>query len=71
MNSQDHPFRQWAVDEMRLRRFAPLPTDCEVYQGCCQSNANSSPIGRTRPYYIAFQAIRFCHSARAAERFAL
>lgn len=28
----EHPLRRWAVDEMRLRRFAPVPRQCEIYQ---------------------------------------
>ncbi len=28
----DHPLRRWVVDEMRLRRFAPVPEKCEIYQ---------------------------------------
>lgn len=32
MPRNDHPFRQWAVDEMHLRQFAPVPQDCEIYQ---------------------------------------
>lgn len=28
----NHPLRQWAVDEMHLRRFAPVSDDCQVYQ---------------------------------------
>jgi uncharacterized membrane-anchored protein len=28
----EHPLRRWAVDEMRLRRFAPVAADCEIYQ---------------------------------------
>ena len=28
----EHPLRRWAVDEMRLRRFAPVPRHCDVYQ---------------------------------------
>ena len=35
---------------------------------CCQSNANSSPPSRMVPTRVLDQAIRFCHSARAAER---
>lgn len=32
MRQNDHPLRQWAVDEMHLRRFAPVPSRCEIYQ---------------------------------------
>lgn len=28
----NHPLRQWAVDEMHLRRFAPVSNDCQIYQ---------------------------------------
>jgi uncharacterized membrane-anchored protein len=28
----NHPLRQWAVDEMHLRRFAPVSDDCHIYQ---------------------------------------
>lgn len=28
----DHPLRQWAADEMNLRRFAPVSNDCKIYQ---------------------------------------
>lgn len=28
----EHPLRRWAVDEMRLRRFAPVGRQCEIYQ---------------------------------------
>ena len=28
----EHPLRRWAVDEMHMRRFAPVPVDCEIYQ---------------------------------------
>ncbi len=32
MTFTEHPLRRWAVDEMRLRRFAPVGRDCEIYQ---------------------------------------
>ena len=32
MRPDDHPLRQWAVDEMHLRRFAPVPPHCEIFQ---------------------------------------
>ncbi len=32
MSFTEHPLRRWAVDEMRLRRFAPVSTRCEIYQ---------------------------------------
>jgi hypothetical protein len=35
---------------------------------CCQSNRNLSPPGRALPFPGKLQAMRFCHSAKAAER---
>ncbi len=32
MSFTEHPLRRWAVDEMRLRRFAPVGKSCEIYQ---------------------------------------
>ena len=32
MSFTEHPLRRWAVDEMRLRRFAPVSPHCEIYQ---------------------------------------
>ena len=32
MSFTEHPLRRWAVDEMRLRRFAPVSRHCEIYQ---------------------------------------
>lgn len=32
MSFTEHPLRRWAVDEMRLRRFAPVGKQCEMYQ---------------------------------------
>ncbi len=32
MQPNDHPLRQWAVDEMHLRRFTPVPARCEIRQ---------------------------------------
>ncbi len=32
MSFTEHPLRRWAVDEMRLRRFAPITRQCEIYQ---------------------------------------
>jgi uncharacterized membrane-anchored protein len=32
MGFKEHPLRRWAVDEMRLRRFAPVARDCDIYQ---------------------------------------
>jgi uncharacterized membrane-anchored protein len=28
----EHPLRRWAVDEMHMRRFAPVPPECDIYQ---------------------------------------
>ena len=52
--------------------FHPDATDDHgAFKGCCQSNANSSPLGRAGPTRAPFQAMRVCHSAKAAERFSL
>jgi uncharacterized membrane-anchored protein len=32
MSFTEHPLRRWAVDEMRLRRFAPVSKHCEMVQ---------------------------------------
>jgi hypothetical protein len=32
MSFTEHPLRRWAVDEMRLRRFAPVSANSEIYQ---------------------------------------
>ncbi|MBL0923019.1 MAG: DUF3422 domain-containing protein [Sphingomonadaceae bacterium] len=32
MSFTEHPLRRWAVDEMRLRRFAPVGNSCDIYQ---------------------------------------
>lgn len=32
MSFTEHPLRRWAVDEMRLRRFAPVSRHCEIFQ---------------------------------------
>ena len=40
----------------------------DIFMRCCQSNRNSSPIGEVRPSPLVDQAMRFCHSASAAER---
>lgn len=32
MSFNEHPLRRWAVDEMRLRRFAPVSQHCDIYQ---------------------------------------
>ena len=28
----EHPLRRWAVNEMHLRRFAPVAERCDIYQ---------------------------------------
>ncbi len=28
----EHPLRRWAVNEMHMRRFAPVAANCEIYQ---------------------------------------
>ena len=38
------------------------------YQGCCQSNRNSSPLSGAVALDARAQAMRDCHSASAAER---
>ena len=38
------------------------------YNGCFQSNRNSSLIGAAIPYPLGAQAMRLCHSDSAAER---
>nr|WP_166179468.1 hypothetical protein [Altererythrobacter segetis] len=45
-----------------------LAASRELNAGCCQSNRKLSPIDRALPFPGMPQAIRFCHSARAAER---
>lgn len=32
MTFAEHPLRRWAVDEMHVRRFAPVPRSCEIVQ---------------------------------------
>jgi hypothetical protein len=43
-----------------------ISSDCPI--GCCQSNRNSSPIGRFHLSQAPVQAMSFSHSANAAER---
>jgi site-specific DNA recombinase len=40
----------------------------KLVEGCCQSNANCSPLTGVRSMKLAAQLARFCHSASAAER---
>ena len=42
-----------------------------VPAGCCQSNRNQSPVGAAIAWAVRDQIMRDCHSARAAERWAL
>jgi hypothetical protein len=76
--------REKLLTEILAKRGVSKPTQAELKstreeikelvkpsQECCQSNANSSPLGIARPTRAADQAKRFCHSAKAAERFAL
>ena len=55
-----------ADDLVALRNLAR-----DAYDGSCQSNANRSPADTPLPFLAKLQAMRFCHSARAAERRAL
>lgn len=32
MKARDHPSRKWAVDEIHMRRFVPIASQCEIYQ---------------------------------------
>ena len=45
-----------------------IPTKPNRRYGCCQSNRNSSAIGRALTLSGGVQAARLCHSAKAAER---
>jgi uncharacterized membrane-anchored protein len=40
MGFAEHPLRRWAVDEMRLRRFAPVGPHDEIYQVVRQIDAD-------------------------------
>jgi len=51
--------------------YQAFDTPQQAFERCCQSNRNSSPIGRAVPYPASVQAMSNCHSARAAERRAL
>ena len=53
--------------EANLARVMPWLIS-ERADRCCQSNRNSTPIGAPIPYPARAQAMRVCHSARAAER---
>ena len=60
------------VDAAPVLEFAehvldPVALAIEYGRGC-QSNANRSPADTALPFPGKLQAMRFCHSARAAER---
>ena len=40
----EHPLRRWAVDEMRLRRFAPVSSHCDMYQAVRLIDANERAL---------------------------
>ena len=40
----EHPLRRWAVDEMRLRRFAPVGSHCDMYQAVRLIDANERAL---------------------------
>ena len=40
----EHPLRRWAVDEMRLRRFAPVSNHCDMYQAVRLIDANERAL---------------------------
>ena len=40
----------------------------DEFDGCCQTNAHFSPIGRRMAFIRGFQATTICHSANAVER---
>jgi len=43
MSFTEHPLRRWAVDEMRLRRFAPVSQHCDIYQVVRLIDQNERP----------------------------
>lgn len=43
MSFTEHPLRRWAVDEMRLRRFAPVSRHCDIYQVVRLIDQNERP----------------------------
>ena len=61
-----HDFRRTARSNTKR-----LKVDFETAEGCCQSDANCSPFGRFQSLRGKHQAMRVCHSAKAAERRAL
>ncbi len=44
MSFTEHPLRRWAVDEMRLRRFAPVGKHCEMVQAVRLISANERAL---------------------------
>ena len=40
----EHPLRRWAVDEMRLRRFAPVSSHCDMSQAVRLIDANERAL---------------------------
>ncbi|WP_373490391.1 DUF3422 family protein [Parasphingorhabdus sp.] len=44
MSITNHPLRQWAVDEMHLRRFAPVSDDCQIYQSVLLMGEEQRPM---------------------------
>jgi uncharacterized membrane-anchored protein len=44
MSFTEHPLRRWAVDEMRLRRFAPVGKNCEMVQAVRLLNAEERSL---------------------------
>jgi len=48
--------------------FNSLDAQREACAGCCQSNANSSPLDAALPLSGELQTMSNCHSAKAAER---
>jgi uncharacterized membrane-anchored protein len=56
MAFNDHPLRRWAVEEMRLRRFAPVSSRCEIYQlvrvvSADERTAEDSWLADARPHF--------------------
>jgi uncharacterized membrane-anchored protein len=52
----EHPLRRWAVDEMRLRRFAPVSSHCDIYQAVRliehhERNAEDSWLINQKPHF--------------------
>jgi hypothetical protein len=64
----------WASSSMKAGYPSPIPSGTrgtaarQRERGCCQSNRNSSPIDAAVAGTREPHAMRFCHSASAAER---